>query len=191
MLGGPFHRTRAGSSRGSILTHPPLRLPLAFTLVHEVVPEEIDEYAHVNNAVYLQWLDRIAWTHAARLGTPLASCLAMRRGMAVRHTRIDYLEAAVLGDKLLLATWLVACDGRLRCTRRFEILRLGDGKRVADAEIEYFCLNLDTGKPCRFPREFIESYGVIPEVAAAYRQFPQELRHVGYSRGSLDQGSHS
>jgi acyl-CoA thioester hydrolase len=167
------------------LIHPPLRLPLAFTSTHQVAPEEIDEYAHVNNAVYLQWLDRIAWTHAARLGTPLASCLAMRRGMAVRHTRIDYLEAALLGDNLLLATWLVACDGRLRCTRRFEILRLGDGKRVVDAEIEYFCLNLDTGKPCRFPREFVESYTVIPEVAAAYQELPHELRHVGYSRGGL------
>jgi acyl-CoA thioester hydrolase len=172
------------------LSNPPLRLPLAFTSTHEVVPDEIDEYAHVNNAVYLQWLDRIAWTHAAKLGTPLASCLAMRRGMAVRHTRIDYLEAALVGDTLLLATWLVACDGRLRCTRRFEIVRLGDGKRVADAEIEYFCLNLDTGKPCRFPRVFVESYIVIPEVAAAYRRLPYELRHVGYSRGGLhDQGT--
>jgi acyl-CoA thioester hydrolase len=167
------------------LTNPPLRLPLAFTCTHQVEPEEIDEYAHVNNAVYLQWLDRIAWTHAAQLGTPLARCLAMRRGMAVRHTRIDYLEAALLGDTLLLATWLVACDGRLRCTRRFEILRLGDCKRVADAEIEYFCLNLDTGKPCRFPPEFAASYAVLPEVAAAYGQLPHELRHVGYSRGGL------
>ena len=167
------------------MNHPPLRLPLAFTSTHQVQPEEIDEYAHVNNAVYLQWLDRIAWTHAAKLGTPLASCLAMRRGMAVRHTRIDYLEAALLGDALMLATWLVACDGRLRCTRRFEILRLDDGKRVIDAEIEYFCLNLDTGKPCRFPREFTECYTVIPEVAAAYRQLPHDLRQVGYSRGGL------
>jgi acyl-CoA thioester hydrolase len=169
------------------LNHPPLRLPLAFTLMHQVVAEEIDEYAHVNNAVYLQWLDRIAWTHAAELGTPLASCLALRRGMAVRHTRIDYLEAALLGDELLLATWLVACDGRLRCTRRFEIVRLSDGRRMIDAEIEYFCMNLDSGKPCRFPPTFTQCYAVIPDVAAAYQQLPPELRHVGYSRAARDQ----
>ncbi len=134
-------------------------MPLAFASTHQVLPEEIDEYAHVNNAVYLQWLDRIAWTHAAKLGTPLASCLAMRRGMAVRHTRIDYLEAALLGDTLLLATWLVACDGRLRCTRRFEILRLGDGKRVADAEIEYFCLESRYRQAVPVPAKFVELYG--------------------------------
>lgn len=163
---------------------PPLRLPLPFTLVHRVTPEEIDEYAHVNNAVYLQWLDRIAWTHSAKLGMTLQDCLNLRRGMAVRHTRIDYLEAAIAGDEVLLATWLVACDGRLRCTRRFEIARLADGKRIADAEIEYFCLNLDTGKPCRFPREFVRHYVANPQIVAAYDQLPAELRHVGYSRGA-------
>lgn len=166
----------------AVSVDPALRLPQAFTLEHRVVLEEIDEYQHVNNAVYLQWLDRIAWTHSAALGMSLESCLALRRGMAVRHTCIDYLEAAVLEDALLLATWLVACDRRLRCTRRFEILRLADGKRVADAEIEYFCLNLDTGRPCRFPREFVECYTVIPAVTAAYEQLPPELRHVGHSR---------
>ena len=71
-----------------------LRLPSAFTTTHQVAAEEIDEYAHVNNTVYLQWLDRIAWAHSAKLGVPLDHCLAIRRGMAVRHTRVDYLEAA-------------------------------------------------------------------------------------------------
>jgi acyl-CoA thioester hydrolase len=167
------------------LMHPTLRLPSAFITTHRVAPEEIDEYAHVNNTVYLQWLDRIAWAHSSKLGVPLEHCIAIRRGMAVRHTRVDYLEAALLDDNLLIATWLVACDGRLRCTRRFEILRVSDSKRVLDAEIEYFCLNLDTGKPCRFPREFSELYTVMPDVAAAFAALPATLRHVGYSRGTL------
>jgi acyl-CoA thioester hydrolase len=162
-----------------------LRLPTPFTSTHRVVPDEIDEYAHVNNAVYLQWLDRIAWAHSAELGLPLAHCLALRRGMAVRHTRIDYLEAALGGDELLLGTWIVACDQRLRCKRRFDILRVTDGKRILDAEIEYFCLNLDTGKPTRFPQQFADSYSVQPQVAAAYQMLPDALRHTGFSRGDM------
>ena len=161
-----------------------LCLPLAFTSTHLVAAEEIDEYAHVNNTVYLQWLDGIAWAHSMKLGLPLERCLALRRGMAVRHTRVDYLEAALLADTLLIGTWIVACDGRLRCTRRFEILRVADGKRVLDAEIDYFCLNLDTGKPCRFPREFVECYAVNSDVAAAYAALPGALRRVGYARGA-------
>jgi acyl-CoA thioester hydrolase len=161
-----------------------LRLPAPFTGTRAVMPEEIDEYDHVNNTVYLQWLDHIAWAHSAKLGIPLESCLAMRRGMAVRHTRVDYLEAAMLGDELLVGTWIVACDGRLRCTRRFDILRIGDGRRILDAEIEYFCLNLDTGKPCRFPQAFVDSYRAMPQVIAAYAELSGNLQRVGYSRNS-------
>ena len=166
------------------MINPTLRLPAPFTTLHQVLATEIDEYAHVNNTFYLQWLDRIAWAHSSALGMPLDACLALRRGMAVRHTRVDYLDAALLGDNLLIGTWIVACDGRLRCTRRFDILRVADGKRVLDAEIEYFCMNLDTGKPCRFPSEFSLCYSVIPDVAAAYAALPDELRHVGYSRAA-------
>jgi acyl-CoA thioester hydrolase len=162
-----------------------LRLPAAFSSTHCVAPDEIDDYRHVNNTIYLQWLDGIAWAHSARLGLSLEDCLALRRGMAVRHTRADYLEAALLADTLLIGTWIVACDARLRCTRRFEILRIGDGKRVLEAEIDYFCLNLDTGKPCRFPQAFIQHYAVIPQVAAAYAALPAELRRVGHARREL------
>ncbi len=157
---------------------PLLRLPNAFCGTHRVAPEDIDEYAHVNNAVYLQWLDGIAWAHSSHLGLPLERCLELRRGMAVRHTRIDYLEAALLADTLLIATWIVSCDGRLRCTRRFEILRIADAKRVLDAEIDYFCLNLDTGKPGRFPAEF-SAYLALTEVVAAYENLPETARRVG------------
>lgn len=167
----------------SAVTAPSLRLPAPFTAIHRVVDTEIDEYAHVNNTVYLQWLDRIAWAHSAKLGMPLERCLKLRRGMAIRHTRVDYLEAAVVADDLLIATWIIASDGRLRCSRRFEILRVTDGKRALEAEIDFFCLNLDTGKPCRFPPEFVEYYAVLPEVAAAYEALPSTLRHVGHARG--------
>jgi acyl-CoA thioester hydrolase len=166
------------------LPEPSLPLPSAFTSTRRVVADEIDDYAHVNNTCYLQWLDGIAWAHSAALGLPLQRCLALRRGMAVRHTRVDYLEAALLADTLLLATWIVACDGRLRCTRRFEILRVADGKRVLDAEIDYFCLNLETGKPCRFPGEFVECYAVDGRVAAAYAALPEAQRHVGRWRAA-------
>ena len=159
-----------------------LRLPQPFSAMHQVAPDEIDEYEHVNNAVYLTWLDRIAWAHSDKLGLSLESCLALRRGMAVRHTRVDYLDAAVLRDELLIATWIVAIDGRLRCTRRFDIVRIGDAQRVLEAEVDYFCLNLDTGKPCRFPREFTEMYVAIPEVVAAYADLKPSARRVGHGQ---------
>jgi acyl-CoA thioester hydrolase len=157
----------------------PFSLPAPFTGTHRVAATEIDAYDHVNNTIYLQWLDRVAWAHSAALGLSLDDCLALRRGMAVRHTRVDYWDAARLGDELLIATWIIAGDGRLRCTRRFEILRVADARRMLDAEIDFFCMNLDTGKPCRFPPVFTARYAPLPEVLAAYAALPEALRRPG------------
>ena len=35
---------------------------------------------------------------------------------------------------------------------------------MLEAEIDYFSMNLDTGKQCRFPAEFVRSYVPLPEV---------------------------
>lgn len=155
------------------------RLPKPFVITHRVTADEIDAYEHVNNAVYVQWLGRVAWEHSAVLGLPVERCLAIRRGMAVRHTRLDYLAAAVLDDDLHIATWIYDSDGRLRCSRRFEIQRAADGTRVLEAEVDYFSLNLDTGRPARFPAEFTAAYAPPAEVAAAYHVLPDALRQIG------------
>lgn len=125
----------------------------------DVQPSDIDAYRHVNNAVYLTWLDRAAWSHSAALGLPLDACVAMRRGMAALRTEIDYLRAAVAGDRIRITTWIAACDGRLRCTRRFVLHRAGDGALLARATTEYVCLNLETGRAGRMPPAFVSAYG--------------------------------
>jgi acyl-CoA thioester hydrolase len=124
-----------------------------------VADEDIDAYQHVNNAVYLTWFDRAAWSHSAALGLPLQECLAMRRGMAALRTEIDYLAAALRGDSVQVATWIARSDRRLRCERRFQVLRLGgDGRTLVRAVTEYVCINLDTGRAVRMPEAFTRAY---------------------------------
>jgi acyl-CoA thioester hydrolase len=127
-----------------------------------VGPGDIDAYDHVNNAVYLTWLDRAAWSHSAALGMPLERCLAMRRGMAALRIEIDYLSAAVRGDAVEVATWIARSDGRLRCERRFQVVRPVDRRTLARAMIEYVCINLDSGRAARMPQAFARAYVVTP-----------------------------
>jgi acyl-CoA thioester hydrolase len=129
------------------------------SVVVEVRPEDIDAYDHVNNAVYLSWLDRVAWSHSAKLGISLEQCVAtLRRGMAAHRTEIDYVRAAVLGDRVLVGTWIVATDGKLRVERRFQIRRAADGETLARARIDYVCINLDSGRAARMPESFQRAY---------------------------------
>jgi acyl-CoA thioester hydrolase len=130
----------------------------------QVRPEDIDAYGHVNNAVYLTWLDRAAWSHSAALGVPLERCLALRRGMAAQRIEIDYLRAAVAADVVQAATWIVSADARLRAERRFEIKRRSDGQTLARARVDYVCINLDSGRAARMPAIFARSYVVTPPV---------------------------
>jgi acyl-CoA thioester hydrolase len=119
---------------------------------------DIDAYGHVNNAVYLTWLDRAAWSHSAALGVPLEQCLALRRGMAAQRIEIDYLRAAVQGDLVQAATWIVSADARLRAERRFQIKRVSDRATLARARIDYVCINLDSGRAARMPELFARAY---------------------------------
>ena len=123
-----------------------------------VQPEDIDAYQHVNNAVYLTWLDRAAWSHSAALGVPLEHCVALRRGMAAQRIEIDYLHAAMKGDVVQAATWIVSADGRLRAERRFQIRRVADGQTLARARVDYVCINLDSGRATRMPQLFARAY---------------------------------
>ena len=132
--------------------------PAAHVIELDVQPEDIDAYDHVNNAVYLTWLDRVAWSHSASLGVPLEQCLSMRRGMAAQRIEIDYLRAAVRGDRIQAATWIVSADGRLRAERRFQIKRMTDGATLARARIDYVCINLDSGRAARMPELFARCY---------------------------------
>jgi acyl-CoA thioester hydrolase len=125
-----------------------------------VCAADIDAYGHVNNSVYLTWLDKVAWSHSAALGVTLEECLRLRRGMAAQRIEIDYLRAALAAEQLQVGTWIIESDGRLRCARRFQLRRTGDGATLARARVAYVCINLDSGRATRMPERFMRSYVV-------------------------------
>src|ERR1700756_2883923 len=137
----------------------PFEHPSPHVIELEVQARDIDAYDHVNNAVYLTWLDRAAWSHSAALGVPLEKCVALRRGMAALRTEIDFVRAALRGDRVRVATWIAVAD-RLRVERRFQVLRAADGRRTARPRPEYVCINLDSGRAVRMPELFARAYVV-------------------------------
>jgi acyl-CoA thioester hydrolase len=141
-------------------------LPSPFIQRRVAVRDEIDGYGHVNNAVYVAWLDACAWAHSTARGIPPELCSTLNRGMVVWRTQINYLRAAMEGDELEVATWPVHNDNRLRIVRRFQIRRASDGETLLRALLHYVCIDLQTGRPKRMPEEFTR-YSVLPEVAAA------------------------
>jgi acyl-CoA thioester hydrolase len=138
----------------------PWDFPAAHLVKIAVAAQDIDAYGHVNNSVYLTWLDRAAWSHSAALGVPLEQCISSRRGMAAQRIEIDYLRAALAADTVQVATWIHSSDQRLRVGRRFQLRRMSDGQTLARAKVDYVCINLDSGRATRMPPQFAQAYVV-------------------------------
>ncbi|WP_051927567.1 acyl-CoA thioesterase [Ruegeria halocynthiae] len=143
------------------------QLPAPFVLTFDVQTADIDAYEHVNNTVYLRWIDAAAWAHSDAAGMTTDYCKSIERGFAVHRHEIDYIGSAHLGDRVHVATWITGLDGRLRSQRRFQIIRESDLKTLVNARTVFICTNLKTGKPTRMPPEFKEAYQVDDRVAAA------------------------
>ncbi len=115
----------------------PFELPL------RVEPGDIDELNHVNNVVYLRWVQDVAIAHWKVLATPAEQ--AEVAWVAVRH-EIDYRHPAVPGDGIIARTWVGAASG-LRFERHTEILRARDRKLLARARTVWCPVDTRSGRP--------------------------------------------
>ncbi len=119
---------------------------------------DIDGLQHTNNAVYVQWCERIGWAHSEALGLSLADYQRLDRAMAIRRADYDYLLPTVLGEELTLATWLCASDGKLTMERRFQLIRAHDQVTVLRGHWDLVCIEVSSGRVRRMPLEFCEIY---------------------------------
>jgi len=113
-----------------------------FTIPITVQPADIDELGHVNNVVYLRWVQDAAVAHWRAAATPAQQ--AAIAWVVVRH-EIDYKHAAVLGDRLTAKTW-VGPASRLAFERNTTITRERDGRIVAKARTLWVPIDFATGK---------------------------------------------
>ena len=64
----------------------------------QVQADEIDALGHANNAVYVSWLERCAWSHSQSLGLDLAEYQRLDRAMAIIRHEVDGVLVPV-GDE--------------------------------------------------------------------------------------------
>ncbi|NVN88265.1 MAG: acyl-CoA thioesterase [Rhodopseudomonas sp.] len=132
--------------------------PKPFTLT--VVPgaADIDGLNHTNNAVYVRWCEAIGWAHSEALGLSLADWTRLDRALAIRRGEYDYLLPSVVGDDLLLGTWITGYDGRLILERRFQLINVRQRSTVMRGRWDVVSIEMSTGRPRRLAPEFAAAY---------------------------------
>lgn len=134
---------------------------------------ECDPLGHVNNAVYLNYLEQVAIDHATALGWSSAALLAKVGALFVaRRHEIDYLQPAYESDLLRVRTWPVEMRGargyrvydisrvdpdedRLALVDRLllpdELIPIPRSETIVAARTEWAFVNPTTGRPVRIP----------------------------------------
>lgn len=116
-----------------------------------VAPEDIDELNHVNNIVYLRYVQDAAIGHWKTVPQEIASQIIW---MARRH-EIDYLKQAFLGEALVAKTWVDDFVG-VKSIRHCEILRGED--ILARSVTHWISIDAQTLRPKRITEEIVKQF---------------------------------
>jgi acyl-CoA thioester hydrolase len=126
-------------------------------LTFTAAPEHIDELGHVNNAVWVQWMERVAVAHWEALADPAHKDAYY--WVVVRH-EIDYLRAAHEGDAITVRTWVGEAPKGARFDRFVEFTG-ADGKPRVRARTQWAIIDKAAGRPIRVPPEVVAPFVTV------------------------------
>ena len=112
-----------------------------------VKESEIDSLNHVNNVVYLQWVNDVSALHWKMLSNDEINSKYI--WVAVRH-EIDYIKPAFLNENITIKTWIATLKG-VKSIRNVEIYR--KDQLLAKSKTTWVLLDAKTQKITRIPKE--------------------------------------
>ena len=117
-------------------------------------PEDVDELGHVNNAVWVRWIQELATDHWYAASRPEHHQAYV--WLVVRH-EIDYLRSVGPGETVTGRTWVGEAPKGARFDRHVEFTG-ADGKPRVRARTTWAILDRGTGRPVRVPPEVIAPF---------------------------------
>lgn len=110
------------------------------------VPESaVDQNGHVNNVVYVQWMQDVAVLHYEAAGGNQAMEDAGATWVARSH-HIEYLKPVYAGEEVVALTWVENLR-RVRSLRRYQFLRRSDDVLLARGETDWVFIDIASGRP--------------------------------------------
>ena len=116
----------------------------------KVKESDIDNLNHVNNIVYLKWVNDASEKHWEILSNDTIN--AKYFWMCLRH-EIDYLGQAYLGDEITIQTWV----GESKGVKSIRYVHIFMGETLLSKSASTWCLfDVKTQKPTRVRKDILE-----------------------------------
>ena len=120
-----------------------------FTLSFTASPEDIDELGHVNNAVWVRWIQDMATSHWAAVADP--ADVAAYIWVVTRH-EIDYRGNVAAGENVTGKTWIEKPPRGATFDRRVEFVN-DAGKILVSANTTWAMIDRASGRLMRVPAD--------------------------------------
>ena len=131
--------------------------PGVYSYAHKVTWREIDLAHHVNNAVYLDYLDDAGNGVLEAYNWSFERMQQAGFAIVIRRNQIQYHQPALLDDELAISTW-VSDVRRSTAIRHYAIRRMRDEAVLAMAHAYCVWIDLTSGKPIRIPEPFLADF---------------------------------
>ncbi len=119
-----------------------------------VSTDDLDDLNHVNNVRYVQWVQDIAKEHW--LTYVSKEILETYSWFLVNHF-IEYKSQALLGDKLLIKTYVPKVEG-VSTIRHVEITNSETNQLIVNSKAKWCLINSKTQRPARITSEIADLF---------------------------------
>lgn len=126
-----------------------------------VSKNHIDVNGHVNNVVYVQWMQDIAYAHSKSLGYDSERLGELGSTWVIRSHFIKYHRPAVLDDEIVAYTWPSSIK-KASALRKYKFVRSRDQVTVASGESDWVYIERDTGRPKLIDDEMAAAFEPVP-----------------------------
>ena len=126
---------------------------MSFTRTFTARPADIDELGHVNNAVWVRWIQDLATAHWAAQAT--AEHIDKYIWVVVRH-EIDYRGNLKAGESVEGRTWIERPPTGAKFDRHVAFTK--DGRTLVEAKTTWAIIDKTMQRILRVPREVAERF---------------------------------
>ena len=116
-----------------------------FAMTFTAAPADIDELGHVNNAVWVRWVQEIAVPHWQAVASTEQQAVML--WVVTRH-EIDYRGNVGVGESVAAETWVAAAPKGARFDRHVRFTG-ADGRIKVEAVTSWALLDRASGRPMR------------------------------------------
>ena len=128
-----------------------------FRMRRRVMWQDIDQAQHVNNAAYLSYVEDCGFQLLKHFKWPMQRMMDEGHAILIRKQHLHYVQPALFDDEIEVASYVYDVK-RASAMRYYAITRVSDGALLAQVNSLGVWVDLKTGLPARFPKQFLADF---------------------------------